>query len=104
MIMLGRDRPYGRVKYRENTPLTSEAGNGSLFQDKYGILKLAANTTLIRTPKLSRRIQWVNAILMLTKQLWKNNGMTLSDLLWIDASDFTYSIIWQKHLQKKKQE
>lgn len=87
----------------------SEPTSAPLFQDKYGVLKLAANATLARTPKPFKTtdylclkfIQLISTILMVIKQLWKNNGITFSDLLWGDPTDCMYSIIWQKRMQEE---
>ncbi len=92
----------------------SDPTSEPLFQDKYGVLKLAANATLARTPKPFKTthylcfnlcfkfIQWTSTILMVIKQLWENNGITFSDLLWGDPTDCMYSIIWQKRTQEEE--
>jgi len=64
--------------HSRKNPLT-QLSHRNLFQDEYGILELAANTTPTRTSKLPeimryfrlQLIQWANSILILIKQQWE---------------------------------
>lgn len=86
----------------------AEHGNEVLFQDKYGILQLAANVTLTRTPKLPKRIhylcikplQWASSVRMAISQLWENNNITLSNFMWIEPTDFMHKLLWQARIKK----
>lgn len=82
----------------------AEHGNDILFQDKYGVLQLAANATLTRTPKLSKSIQWVSSILNFIKQLWKYNSIIPIEFIWMEPMDFMSEIIWQKRMQNEEDE
>ena len=98
------------MRTEKNSLLTQSSDN--LFKDQYGVLQLAANATLRRTPKSPKMmqylclkfIQWPNSILILVKDLWERNNITFSDFIWMEPSDFTYEIIWQERIQKEKDE
>ncbi|HEV2524576.1 MAG TPA: hypothetical protein VGU44_05550 [Gammaproteobacteria bacterium] len=82
----------------------AEHGNGILFQDKYGVLQLAANATLARTPRPPKLIRWASRILTFIKQLYKYNSIIPTKFIWMEPMDFMYEIIWQKHMQNEEDE
>ncbi len=82
----------------------AEHGNDILFQDKYGVLQLAANAMLARTPKPLKLIQLASRTLIFIKQLWKCNSITSTKFIWMEPTDFMSEIIWQKRMQNEEEE
>lgn len=66
----------------------------TLFQDRYGILALAAHATLTKTPKSSKIAEYLypkfrrslNNAFKMIKQRWRRNNMAVSDWVWADPS------------------
>jgi len=82
----------------------------SLFQDRYGILALAAHATLTKTPIASKithyfRLQWTqwtNRVLVIIKQLLSHNPISFSDFVWIEPDVLMYHTFWEEHMQKER--
>ena len=72
------------MRTEKNTLIEESSGN--LFQDKYGILQLAANATLTRAPRSLKIIRyfrlklawWANSVLVFIKKLWVTKGIGFS--------------------------
>ena len=79
----------------------------NLFQDRYGILALAAHATLTKTSSASenhlrlRLMQWVNGVLIIIKQLFRHNPRGFSDF-WIKPDVLMCRATWEECLQKKR--
>src|SRR5476649_2744263 len=81
----------------------------NLFRDTYGILKLAADATLTKTPASSKLIgylllkwgQWRKSVLAAIKQLCQSNTITFSDFTWLEPEILTYKVI-EKSCEKTR--
>jgi len=88
---------------REKKPLNKHV-NGTLFQDTYGILQLAANATLIRTPSALKFIRWTGSVLMVIRQLWAKNSIIFFEFVWADPMDFMQETICRKCFENNEEE
>ena len=83
--------------------------NEALVRDRYGILQLAANATMAKTPKLLP-LNWCvikgcgRKIFITINRFWKNNSIHYPDSLGMEPSDFINQLYWQARLQKSKDE
>ncbi len=80
---------------------------GSLFKDRYGILRLAADATLTKVPISSKApfaslklMQWANNILMIIKKLWRQNPISCCDFIWVEPSELTYQVVREERIQR----
>lgn len=82
----------------------------SLFQDRYGILALAAHATLTKTPIASKItdylhlkwMQWANSVLVIIKQLFSSNPISFSNFVWMEPDALMYHIFWEEYPEKKR--
>lgn len=106
---IGANKEVKFIMRTEKTPLTMQSSS-NLFQDKYGVLQLAANATIASTPKPPKimyylrlkLIQWASSALTVIRQVLENNTITLSEFIWMESepTDFIYELIWKKRMQK----
>ncbi len=88
----------------------AKQGHENLFTDHYGILKLAADATLTKTPDSSKLTgylplkwgQWRKSVLAAIKRLWQSNIITFSDFIWIEPKILTYKIIEKPRAKNTK--
>lgn len=82
----------------------------NLFSDDYGILKLAADLSLTKTPASSKRTgylplkwgQWKKRVLAAVKQLCQSNTIRFSDFTWLEPEILTYKIMDKSHVKTAK--
>lgn len=80
----------------------------NLFQDRYGVLALAAHATLTKTPSVSkvgndlrlRLMEWTNSTLVIIKQLFRHNS--ISFFVWIEPDVLMQQTLWKEYLQEER--
>ncbi len=93
----------------ERKRVTKDVNNQALVRDRYGILQLAANATMTRTPQLSPLSlhmlkKWGKKVFITIIQFWNNNSIYYPDLIGMEPSDFINQLYWQARLKKGKDE
>lgn len=81
----------------------------NLFQDRYGILALAAHATLTKNLSVSkagndlrlRLMRWANSVLVTIKQLFWYNPISFFDFS-VEPDALICCAIWKKYLKKKR--
>lgn len=82
-------------------------GHQNIFSDDYGILKLAADATLTKTPTPLKWVdfqwgEWRKRFLAAIKQLWPINTITPSEFIWLESDIYTYKIIDEPYTKPAK--
>lgn len=97
-----------KMPAKKSSPINPVSQN--LFQDRYGVLALAAHATLKRTSSVSkvgndscpRFMRWVNSVLVIIKQLLQHNSISFSDCVWMESDTLMYHILSEEYLQKER--
>lgn len=79
--------------------------NVALFKDSYGVLQLAADTTIVNSlkpPKLTHHVftKGMRKVFITISKFWKNNSIQYPDSIEVEPNDFINKLYWEARQKK----